>query len=204
MFDWLKKVETPDVKELGEETKKIRTELRKVDVNTIKVEYFLRNSPYYIETTARLYRLTNHTLGIMEEPNDLGFIMADDSIYYNKATKREKVHVKEGYPFSLKLDNELTRELDAFKKEHPKVKEYLVPVMINQIPVQAVRVKLKHKLPGFPNEMEVTQNVIYQLFWAKILSKVNKQKIQGAFVLVLVGFLGGGLFGLALSLFILK
>jgi hypothetical protein len=223
-LDFLKKTETPDTKELAVEVKKIGTEMRKADLNTIKVEYYLRGSTFFMETMGTIYRTTNFTIVILEEPNEVGLILADDSIYHNKATHKEKIMVKEGYPFSLNLESELTREFNipnatkaekdaikakyaglneemiAFKIAHPEVKEYHVPILMNQIPLSVIRVKLAHVLPGFPDEMEVTQHIIYQLFFAKILSKVNKQKIQGAFMLLLVGFLSGAVFVFAVTL----
>jgi hypothetical protein len=201
VFDIFNKLKTPDTKSIAGEAKQLKTQFRRADNNTIDVRYFFKNTPYFIPTVATLYRTTNFTIGIIEIPEGLGFILADDSIYFDKVSKKEVVHVKEGYPFSLNLSSELTRELDDFKKEHGQIKEYTIPIMINQIPTKAIRIKLGQSLPGFPDEMEVTQKVIYQLGFAKILQKINKEKIQGAFMLVVMGFLAGALFGLSMGVF---
>lgn len=198
------KVETPDVKGMSGEAQKIRVEFKKTDVNTLPVRYFYKNSPYFIDTIATLHRTTNFTIGILEIPEALGFILAENSIYFDKNTKKEIVHVKEGYPFSLVLTTELNGELETFKLEHPEVKEYVVPIMINQIPLHAIRVKLHHQLPGFPDAVDITQKFIYQISFVKIMDKVNKEKVKGAFVLVLMGFLAGALFMLAATVFFLK
>ncbi len=212
IFDIFKKIETPDTKAVITEAKKLKLEFKKTDVNTIPVRYFFKNSPYFKETIATLYRMTNFTVGIMDIPEPLGFIVADDTIYFDKDTKKEVIHIKEGYPFSINLESELNREavikikseFDAFKEFNPKVKEYIVPLMINQIPLKAVRVKLGNILPGFSDEMDITQKFIQQIFFVKILQKVNKEKIQGSFMLVLMGFLAGALFALAATMFFLK
>lgn len=204
LLDIFKKVETPDVKGMSGEAQKLRVEFKKTDVNTLPVRYFYKNSPYFIDTIATLYRTTNFTVGILEIPESLGFILSDNSIYFDKNTKREIVHVKEGYPFSIVLTTELNGELNEFKLLHPEVKEYVVPIMINQIPLNAIRIKLHHQLPGFPNEVDVTQKFIYQIGFVKIMDKVNKEKVKGAFVLVLMGFLAGALFMLAATIFFLK
>lgn len=220
-LNWFKKIETPDTGEISLEIGKIKTELRKTNVNSIKVEFYLRNSPYYIETLGMMYRSTNFTIVIIENPEELGLILLDDSIYFNKATHAEKIIVREGYPFSLNLDFELTRgniltpkeqievaeqyqklgvEFVEFQKAHPTVKSYQIPVLLNQIPLKVVRIKLAKQMVGFPDEMDITMKIIYQLFFSKILQKVNKPKIQGAFMLLLVGFLSGTLFMTALFL----
>jgi len=200
-LDFFKRIETPDSKEIIGESKKLRIEMRKTDINTVPVRYFFRNTPYFMDTVATLYRTTNFTIGLIEIPEHLGFILADDSIYFDKISKKELIHLKEGYPFSLNLSVELSTEFENFKKDHVEIKEYTIPIMINQIPMKAIRIKLGQTLPGFPDVMDITQKVIYQLSFVKILDKVNKQKIQGAFMLVVMGFLAGALFGLAIGVF---
>jgi hypothetical protein len=202
-FNFFKHIETPNSKDVASEAKSLKVQMKKANVNTIPVRYFFKNTPYFMDTIATLYRTTNFTIGMMEIPEPLGFILADDSIFFNKVDKKEIIHVKEGYPFSINLSAELSREFDDFKKAHPEVPgtAYTVPLMINQIPMKIIRIKLGHVLPGFPDEIDITQKVIHQLGFSKILDKVNKQKIQGAFMLVVMGFLAGALFGLGLGIF---
>lgn len=218
IFKGIENLKLPDIKKLVSEGKDIKTQLKKIDINKINIRYFSRDGSYYIPTNGIIYRDTNISLVLMKVPENLGIILLDNTIHYNKFTKEEEIdviegiftsiNINQGLDFSLNLNKKLNKEFDNIKKIIPKkeikdVKNYTIPVMINQIPISITKTNFEKISKELPDISLITQKFLYEISTVKILQKVNKKKTDGLFIVLLLGVFIGIFIGMAFMGYIL-
>lgn len=210
-FDGIEKIKLPNIGNLIHEGKDIKTQIKKIDINGINVRYWNKDCTYYTPTKGIIYRYTNVSLVIMKIPEKLGVIIIDNTIHFNKFTKEEELDVIEGFGFTVDLSHQpiLEKELSELKtiiakKEIKDIKNYTIPAMINKIPVPIVRVNLNQNLGTLPDYVAISQKFLYEISMVKILQKVNKQKHEGLFIVLVLGIFIGIFLGSAMMGYILR
>lgn len=134
----IRSVKLPSTKQVLDTYQDSRVSVKKIELNTINVRFYPKNSPFFYETKGMLHHFTSVILMTIEVPEKLGWIIQDDSISYNKLTKEEWVEARQDYPITMSMNRQLTRALKEGIKEFPDVPYWYIPASINKIPVKNI------------------------------------------------------------------
>lgn len=218
--DHIRAVKVPKPKEVYASLKDAKADIKRININTINVWFYPKNSPFFIPTKAILYHYTNITLGVIDQPERLGFLVMDDSIVFDKTNKEEWVVLRQDYPLSLSVNRRLESEINDARKQFPDIKEWYLPTSINKIPVKQIILKYSNDdneklkkdikdigdssiskslidwIDHLPTEIEVTGSFLLNMVDLDIFKGMHKTKGEGGIVYFLLG-------GLSFSIVIL-
>lgn len=187
-----------DTGEFFESGKRAKTDLKKAGLNDIDVRYISSDFRNYIPTIGTIFRDTDISYVLIENPAPLGVLILDQSVLHNKLDGRESIDVIEGYPFSLAYTKDFHAHISDIKKAHPQIKTWTIPVSINNIPRGKYEIELPTLKQGETliekielKKIEFTQKFIYQLSNVKLFDSFFKPKNDG----IIVGAIVGGLVG---------
>lgn len=128
----------PGTKAIVQGYREIRNDVKRINVNQVNVRFYPSNSPTFFETKGELFHYTDITVLKIEVPDKLAFIVQDDSIMFNKATKEEWVDCRQDYPMTLAVNKQLRQALKDAMIQFPDITEWYVPSSINKIPVKNI------------------------------------------------------------------
>jgi hypothetical protein len=137
----IQNIHLPGKKEMIGGYREAKNSVTRININSINVRFFPSNSPFFIPTKGELYHFTTVTLMKVEVPEKLGFIVQDDSIFFDKITKEEWVDCRQDYPLTFACGKQLADILTEAMKALPDVTEWYIPASINKIPVQNIIVE---------------------------------------------------------------
>ncbi len=204
-------IELPNPKKVLEGYKDIKTSMQRVDVNVINVRFYYPNSPMYKNTKGMLYHFTTCTLLKIDVPEKLGWLIQDNSIYFDKDTKEEWVEARPDYPLTLNVNRDLGTLLKNAVQQFPDVLTWYLPSSINQIPVKNVIIyndpikrqeqkddleksgvarNLIEWMDEIPAEVTITPKFLYDFMDIQVVNSLKDE--EGKFNWVI--FIMGGLF----------
>lgn len=137
-LDNIKAVQVPSPKQVMGAYKDVKMSVKRIDVNTINVRFYPKNSPFFYPTKGELYHFGIVTVLKIEVPEKLGWIVEDDSVLFDKTTKEEWIECRPDYPLTLSANKQLVELLKAAIKKFPDIEEWYIPSAISRIPVKNV------------------------------------------------------------------
>jgi hypothetical protein len=156
----------------------------------------------------------------MTIPESLGVFLIDDAVSIDLDTGKPYFQVVENYPFGLIVNSELEARLRSdFYNDYAQNKVgvtnkvqfestgigYLVPILINKIPFNIVRIKLDQELNNNNTDYAtITQKVLTELGHVKLLQSTNESKNDGLVIIGLIFGLIGMFLGAMVTLYIAK
>ena len=202
------KIGIPSPKDIVTLPKKIKNDAEKVEQSKIIVRFFTSDFSEVIEIVGFKTNKTSIPLVYFETTEKLGCIALDGCIYFNKTTNQHQIDVCEDYLFGLAKNVELFYDLnkeyynnisDSEKAKMQKTKlgyGYYIPVLLNKIPREVIKVDLKKKLNSNDiRKIEITQYIIRQLGTVRMLERLEKKDnsilIACFFMFVPIGFVIG-------------
>lgn len=222
-LDHVRAVQLPSPKQVLGSYKEAKTAVQRIDINTINVRFFPKNSPFFHATKGTLHHFTKVTLGTIEVPDKLGFIIQDDSIFFDKATKEEWVDIRQDYPITLSVNNGLANAIVEAIIQFPNIEEWYLPSSINKIPVKNIVIRHNKKddqiaknelqkssatrslvdwIDNLPTEVEITTKFLYDFMDIKIFEGLHEEATKGGLILVFMGFLMGALVSMGFMTYI--
>lgn len=220
----IRSVKLPTQGQVVQTYKDAKTAIKRIEVNSINVRFYPKNSPFFYETKGTLHHFTSIILGTIELPEKLGFIVQDDSITFNKATKEEWLEVRQDYPLSLAVNRQLTTALTEAIRQFPDVPGWYIPTSINQIPVKNIIVDFNKDtknsetidlrkagapqsmvdwIDSLPGEVHITPKFLYDIMDIKIIEGLLQGDEQkGGIVFFVMGGLVFSLITMAFMLYI--
>jgi hypothetical protein len=191
----IKQFRVPTTKEIVETPSRIRNETKKVETNSINVRFFNNDFSECIPSIGIISRKTSIPIVHFDHPEKLGCILLDNCTYFDHATNKKTIDICESYIFGLdkdiELDLDLTKEYyndiklglldkdsDRIKKLHSKTgRGYYIPVLLNNIPREIIKIDAKKKLTGhsLEHKIEITQYMIRQLGTVRMLERLEKK-----------------------------
>lgn len=223
VLDHIRAVQFPNHKQILTSYKEAKNTIKQIDINTVNVRFWPKNSPYFVNTKGTLFHYTNVTLLKIELPEKLGWIVQDDSIAFDKATKEEWVECRQDYPLTLSVNNLIANAIKEAIKEHRDVKEWYIPASINKLPVKNIIVHhskandeivktelIKSGAPqsilqiinSLPTDVEVTTKFLYDYADVRIMESMKEETTKGGLILVFMGVLMGALMSGAFFVYI--
>ncbi len=216
----LQRIKLPKFKDILNINRTVRDETKKIDVNTIDVIFHTSNFKTSLKTTGIIDRTTSLPIVYISIPEDLGVFLLDDSIEINLDTGKQFIQVVENYPFSIILNSELSNEMKSsyyndvangriknINKENFKNTGvgYLIPILINKIPFNVIRINLEGEMNN-NNNIEyatITQKMLTELGHVKLLQSTNEAKNDGMVIIAIVFGLMGAFIGAMITMYIL-
>jgi len=215
----IRKVKLPKYKDVVGISKTVREESKKIDINTIDIIYHTSNFKSSIRTKGLIDRSTSLPIIYMSIPEALGILMIDDGIEIDLDTGKPYIQVVENYPFNIILNSELSSEMksqfynDVANKKIGKenIKQfdnngcgYLIPILINKIPYNIVRVNLSSEMNNNDNieYATITQKILTELGHVKLLQSTNESKNDGLVIIGIIFGLIGMFLGSMITLYV--
>jgi len=187
--DNIRAVEAPSPKQLIGAYKDAKQAVRRVDVNSINVRFYPANSPFYSNTKGELYHFGIVTILKIEVPDKLAWIIEDDSILYDKATKEEWVEARPDYPLTLSANKHFATLLEDAMKAFPDVVSWYIPAAINRIPVRNIIVSHDTNKLKAVATTEETRNIVEWLTQIPANTTITPKFLYDYMDLVIVGSL---------------
>jgi len=194
-----KEIAALNTKEILDSQKRLKTDVKKSKVNDILVRYISSDFRNFIPTVGTIYRDTDINYVLINNPDNLGIVILDNSILYNKMDGKEWLDIIEGYPYSINYTEEFNAKVRELQELHPEVKSWVLPININNLPKGKYEIILKD-VKGEEKKIAFTQKFIYQLGNVKLFESMFKPKSDGVLIGIIIGLLIGviiGAFGLA-------
>jgi hypothetical protein len=155
----------------------------------------------------------------MTIPESLGILMIDDGIEIDLDTGKPYIQVVENYPFNIILNSELSSEMksqfynDVANKKIGKenIKQfdnngigYLIPILINKIPYNIVRVNLSTEMNDNTSieYATITQKILTELGHVKLLQSTNEGRNDGLVIIGIIFGLLGMFIGSMITLYV--
>jgi hypothetical protein len=215
----IRKIKLPKFSDVIGISKTVREESKKIDINTIDIVYHTSNFKSSIRTKGIIDRSTSLPIVYLTIPENLGILMIDDGIEIDLDTGKPYIQVVENYPFNIVLNSELSCEMKSqfyndvaskkVGKENIKQFEnngvgYLIPILINKIPYNIVRVNLSSEMNNNNNieYASITQKILTELGHVKLLQSTNESKNDGLVIIGLIFGLIGMFLGSMITLYI--
>jgi hypothetical protein len=220
IMNTIRKIKLPKYKDVISISSTVRDESKKIDINTIDVLYHTANFKTSIRTKGTIDRSTSLPIVYLTIPESLGVFLIDDAIEIDLDTGKPYFQVVENYPFGIILNSELSDKLKSdfyndcssnkIGKSNKKQFEetgigYLIPILINKIPYNVVRISLGEELH---NNVEIeyatiTQKILTELGHVKLLQSTNENKNDGMVIIGLIFGLIGLFIGASIMAYIL-
>ena len=183
-------------KEMLASQKRMKTDVQKSKVNDILVRYISSDFRNFIPTVGTMYRDTEINYVLIENPDNLGILLLDNCILYNKMDGKEWLDVVEGYPYSLNYTEEFNAKVGKLRELHPDVKSWLMPINVNNAPKGKYEI-IMNTVNGNEKKIAFTQKFIYQLGNVKLFESMFKPKSDGIIIGAIIGLLAGIIIGAA-------
>jgi hypothetical protein len=204
----IRKIKLPTFKDVLGISKTVREETKKIDINTIDIVYHTSNFKTSIKTKGTIDRSTSLPIIYLTIPEPLAVMMIDDGVEIDLDTGKPYIQVVENYPFNIILNSELSSEMKSqfyndvasnkVGRENKKLFDntgvgYLIPILINKIPFNIVRVSLESEMnnTSVVEYASITQKILTELGHVKLLQSTNEAKNDGMVIIgVIFGLLG--------------
>lgn len=212
LFNWIRKTDVPDSSEIIAIPGKIKNETENQKINQVKVKYFDRFFKKCFTVNGIKEHKTSIPIVYFDKPDKLAVILFDDCTYIDE-NGFECVDVVEDYPFGLNQSTEYLilndlkmqyyndfaeNKLGTISKEMFEKNgcAYCLPVMLNRIPREIIRIDSKQKLNVIDDvyvkhKIEITQYLIRQLSKVKMLERVGKKDNSAIIIGVILGMFVG-------------
>jgi hypothetical protein len=215
----IRKIKLPKFKDVLEVNKNVRDEIKKQDINTIDIIYHTANFKTSMKTKGTIDRSTSIPIVYMTIPEPLAILMIDDGIEIDIDTGKQFIQVVENYPFNIILNSELSDELKSkyyndfsenkISKENTERFDkhgvaYLIPVLVNKIPYNIVRVELKSEMSNQIEYATLSQKILNELGHVKLLQSTNESKNDGMVIIGIIFALIGIIIGALVTLYIVS
>jgi hypothetical protein len=178
-----------------EQKNKVNTDAKKTKANAIMVRYISKDYHDYIPTVGMIHRETNIPYIILENPDNLGVILIDRSLLYNKMDGTECVDVIEGQPFTVNWKEDINADVKQIMIANPKITQWTIPVSVGNVPAGEYTVDMIDPITREIAKVPVTQKFLYQMSFVKLFEAMFKAKsdgiIIGAIIGALLGIIGG-------------
>jgi len=180
-----KEIASIRTKEILDSQKRLKTDVKKSKVNDILVRYISSDFRNFIPTIGTIYRDTDINYILIENPDNLGIIILDNCILYNKLDGKEWVDVIEGYPYSCNYSEEFNEKVRLIMAKHPEVENWTLPININNVPRGKYEIIMKNT-KGEEKKISVTQKFIYQMGNVKLFESMFKPKSDGVIIGIMI------------------
>lgn len=212
ILNGIRKINVPGIDEVVTIPSKIRNEADNQKINQIKVKFFDRFFKKCFTVNGIKEHKTSIPIVYFDKPDKLGVILFDDCTYIDE-NGFECVDVCEDYPFGLNHATEHTiindlkiqyyndmseNKLGQMSKEmfEKNGMAYYIPVMLNRIPREIIRIETKQKLNliddnYITHKTEITAYLVRQLSKVKMLERVGKKDNSAIVIGVILGILIG-------------
>ncbi len=223
LADNVRAIELPNPKQIIGGYKEAKMAVKRIDVNTINVRFFPANSPFFVPTKGELYHFTTVTLLKIDVPEKLGFIIQDDSIFFDKTTKEEWVDARQDYPLTLSVNRQLGALLINAIQQFPDVLNWYIPSAINKIPVKNIVIRRDMKaiadsktelekvgisrnlvewIDQIPVEVTITPKFLYDYVDIQVIGSLKNEEGKFNWVIFIMGGLFFSLLTMAFMLYI--
>jgi hypothetical protein len=212
--DNVRAIQLPSPKQILGSYKEAKQTVQRIDTNTINVRFWPKNSPFFHDTKGNVFHFTKVSLLKIEVPEQLGWIIQDDSISFSKNTKEEWVECRQDYPLTLSVNARLKDAIIEAMRQFPEIENWYIPTSINKIPVKNIIIKyskdideeaqkeinkvgvsrsLTEWINNLPTEIEITAKFLYDFADIQIFQSMKEDKTRGGMVLIFMGFLMGAI-----------
>ncbi len=221
--DALKSVRIPTTKDIIGGYKESKNSVSRINVNLINVRFYPTNSPFFYPTKGELYHFTQVTVLKIEVPEKLGFIVQDNSIFFDKSTKEEWVDCRQDYPLTLAVNDQLADIIKNAIKTFPDTTEWYIPASINKIPVKNVIIHrdtlaLKEQkedllkqnvsknivewMDNIPADITVTPRFLYDFMDVQVIGSLKNEENKFNWAVFIMGGLSFSLLTVMFMLYI--
>jgi len=192
------KLKLPTFKSLVGGYKNAKDDVSRVNINRIKVNYYSKDGIFMLETFGEINRAVKIPIIYITIPEKLGVVLLDNCMHYDEKNQTKFINVIEDYPFSLNLSSELKKIETKDLKDKKIDKPYTIPVLLNKIPREVIRINIDNSSLNINDEKElldITQKMVYQLGHAKVLERLDKKDNDGLVIAMIIGILIGIIIG---------
>ncbi len=220
----LKVLEMPSKDAMIEAYKDAKNDIKRIDVNSINVRFYEKNSPFFYPTRGVLYHVGIASLVTIQVPHKLGWILMDDSIEIDKITKETWISCRQDYPLTLSANRQVANAVIEAMALHPDIQEWFIPTSLGRMPVKQIIIKRNKRsdasvkdavstLPGgarnliemidaMPSDINVTTQLLYDIPDMKLAEGLNDTKPKGQFMTFIFGGVFFSFFALLMFLYL--